>query len=93
MAKQIAENTNTSGGYSNGETKQRKADAWGNIQLKAADGSIINFSSGTNPIYSEQNQLHRSLYNAAVTAGGEVEIEAKFIVKVAPKDDGSDIQF
>ncbi|UYE90266.1 hypothetical protein A5gp_00068 [Alteromonas phage vB_AemP_PT15-A5] len=95
MAKNLSNQANTSGkeaGYA-GNNKERKADAWGNIQLKSKDGEVINFSSGMNPVYAEQNQIHRSLYKAAAANGGTIEIPATFVVKVAPKDDGSDIEF
>lgn len=94
MAKQIQDKpANTNNGGYNAGSKERKADAWGNIQLKLKDGSIVNFSSGTNPVYEDQNQLHRSLVKAAQANGGEVEIPAKFVVKIAPKDDGTELQF
>ena len=95
MAKQIQDKpaTNTNNGGYNAGGKERKADAWGNIQLKAQDGTVINFSSGTNPVYEDQNQLHRSLVKAAQANGGTVEIPAVFVVKIAPKDDGTDIAF
>lgn len=95
MAKNLNNQANTSNkeaGYG-ANNKDRKADAWGNIQLKTKDGQTINFSSGMNPVYEDQNQIHRSLYKAAVANGGTVEIPATFVVKVAPKDDGTDLEF
>lgn len=84
-------------GYSNnGNGKaEKKADAWGNIAVipKGKDAKPLNFSSGFNPVYADNGQLHRSLYEAAVAAGGEITVDAKFTVRVAAKDDGTNIEF
>lgn len=72
---------------------EKKADAWGNVVLTPKGGKPINFSSGFNPIYADQGQLHRSLYNAAKNNGGEVTVTAQFVVRLAAVDDGTDLEF
>lgn len=90
MAQQADTGYNAKGG--NGKA-EKKADAWGNIVLTPKGGKPVQFSSGFNPIYADNGQLHRSLVNAAKKNGGEVEITAKFVVRLAAVDDGTDLEF
>ena len=85
-------NQETTGGYVKAEKKI--ADAYMNIDVIDAKGGEHKFQ-GFNPLYSDgSGKLHRSLVNKAkASPDGTVEINCKVTIRLANKDDGTDLEF
>jgi len=90
MAQQV-ENANN-GGYS-AKPNKKQCDAYVNIDFVDSNGVAHRYQA-FNPLYEEGSKLQRSLVNKAkASKNGEIEVKGKITIRVATKDDGSDISF
>lgn len=87
----MAQEIQATGGYS-AKAEKKQCDAYMNIDVIDAEGNTHRFQA-FNPVYADgSGKLHRSLVNKAkASKTGEVEIKGKLTIKLANKDDGSDI--
>lgn len=87
----VQNDTNTSTGYSK---EKKQCDAYLNIDIVDGDGVEHRFQA-FNPLYSDgAGRLNRSLVNKAkASKDGTVVVSGKLTVRLANKDDGSDISF
>lgn len=71
---------------------KKPADAWINFSVVDKAGNEHSYN-GFNPVYKDQNKLQRSLYEAALANGGEIEVTLKAVVRIAVTDDGKNYEF
>lgn len=90
MAERIEDNQES--GYSSNKGK-KKSEAFGNIVVNPKNSEKgLQVPNLFLPMDSSNGKLHRSIINAAKANGGEITIDAKFIVRLAAEDDGTDYE-